>query len=298
MTTPGCNRCRGHWGGFRHERKYVRTFLCFESMHYTIQQMARVCLPVFKQTFMPSDFFFILHQEEIPKHPRPAIVVEDDHDFMCHSEECSSYGTNRSLDTHSACSEEERDIAIESVDLNSIIDQYKHMGLGTADSFAAFAETAAMDNNNDDDDDDEWSCLTDGDDDASAFEWIVSAVQDDLESQSNVSQSWEITSEVNSVMTLEDSIGATGKVSYADMAKTKAGSPREDPGKKASLQKTPQRIPTIQEEELLSNQDNNETCDAFFVLEGVKGGHGGKPAMRFRGNQKTQKCRRRERRRR
>jgi len=171
------------------------------------------------------------------------------------------------------------DIEIESIDLHSIIDQYEGMGKGTEDSIVAAAKTTETDN------EDEWSCLTDGDV-VLAFEWIASDNEkNDIESNANASSGWEISSEVDSVVTIEESIGVAGKASYADMAKKARSFRVEKPGKKADLQKYPKQIPTIQEEGPLSNQDG-ETFDALFVLEGVKCGHGGKTSMRFQGNQR------------
>jgi len=127
---------------------------------------------------------------------------------------------------------------------------------------------------------DDWSCLTA---DASTFDWIN---KEDVQEQSvnDVSDTWELTSEIGSVLSLGDeSVAFYRQSSYADAAKN-FDVPISRIQKKAVTNRRPVDLQIPENEPLV---DDDSKFDAFFVMEGYKGLRGGKAARRFKGNQKS-----------
>lgn len=127
---------------------------------------------------------------------------------------------------------------------------------------------------------DEWSCLTA---DVSTFDWIDKDDVQEEQALDDVSDTWELTSEIGSVLFWGDEpVSSSRKPSYADAVR-KFDAPVLRTYEKASTRRPIDK--QIPENEPL--EDDDRKFDAFFVMEGYKGGRGGKTARHFKGNQKT-----------
>jgi len=220
------------------------------------------------------------------KHRRPALVVEDDE---CVSEIFdASQGEETGLcedETYFHDEESFVDELGEAELVNSIVERYDAMALGedeesvwsgpdeTEGQIAGKTiEDFSIDNDQDDegDDDEEWSCLSSPD------------------------ESWEIMSEVGSVISMADDFSSVTtqckKMSYSDMAKQgnskgfkQSSTPKSNLRQKPTVTSKPQ---TISEDEPFFEET---PFDSFFVMEGAKQGRGGKRRSMFKGNSRTSK---------
>ncbi|CAB9513662.1 expressed unknown protein [Seminavis robusta] len=101
---------------------------------------------------------------------------------------------------------------------------------------------------------------------------------------------WEVLSSVGSVISVgTEGITYAGVVKLGDVCQTERIH-QGAPGRPSTKPKKPRKAKAAEEDGL-----NTDEYDAFFVMEGVKGARGGRTSLMFKGNPKTQKPRKKER---
>ena len=202
---------------------------------YSLQQLVNDC-PI---NLSKHKISRMLHDKGHPvKQRRPAIVIEDVYDVGAYRDNDEESGL---VDDSGKASALESDLATEILDLRqeelsendilSIVDRYEHMEIKedttsiasnsmsdivTTASPHLYPEKAITTMDNYDVDDDEWSCVT------TSFNIVDNPPPKIYDASIEAdSDTWEITSEVSSVVSLSESFAAGMKKSYLEIARQK-----------------------------------------------------------------------------
>jgi len=280
---------------------------------YSLQQLINDC-PIDLSNHKISR---MLHGKGcLVKQRRPAIVIEDDYDVGDYRDDDEDSGL---VDNNGKVSAMENDFLTEILDLReeelsekdvlSIVDRYEHMGITddttsiASNSMSDIVSTTSSQHlypdkfitimDDDDADDDEWSCVT------TSFDIVDNPPPKNYDASIEAdSDTWEITSEVSSVVSLNGSIASGMKKSYLEIARQKGSVVQKYHFPKAISQKplfdAPQKkapvfsTRSIQEaEDEPFNKNHEALLDPFFIQEGVKNGRGGRSKLMFKGNQRV-----------